>query len=45
MNKKAQDSHVWHIVGIIIALALLIFLVYLAIRSGTFAKLIGGKIL
>lgn len=43
--KKADGNGFWYVVGIILALALLVFLIYFAIKSGTFSKKILGGIL
>ncbi|GEM_PF-6830847 len=42
---KKADSSIWTIVMIILSLALLIFLIYYAIKSGKIAKIISGRIL
>ncbi len=43
--KKAQSSTIWYVIGIILALLLLVFLVYLAVKSGGFAETLSKKIL
>ena len=45
LTKKGENSPIWTVVIIIIGLPFLIFLIYFAIKSGTFAKKVGGKII
>jgi len=42
---KKADTPIWTVVIIILCLALLIFLIYYAVRTGGIAKLLSGKIL